>query len=229
MRTVLRSLSTVLIVAGVLLLVDAVTTLVWQEPITALTTTIKQDDLSSELNRLRNDLPPPVELRALHSLRTTSSRVAFAARSWDRHRKAGDPVGRIEIPKIGASFVIVKGTDPADLREGPGIYDNVPFPGAPGTTAIAGHRTTYLAPFRHIDDLKPRNRIIVKMPYATLTYAVERTKIVSPTDLAVIARAGFDRLVLTACHPLFSAAQRIVVFARLVQTVPKGVAAQKRT
>jgi len=224
-RRTLRALSTVLIVAGVLVLADAITTLVWQEPITALTTKVKQDDLSGELDRLRARLPPPVELQALRGLHTTARRVAFAARSWDRQRKPGDPVGRIEIPKIGASFVIVKGTAQEDLREGPGIYDSVPFPGAPGTTAIAGHRTTYLAPFRHIDELKPGNRIVIEMPYATLTYAVETTKIVQPTDLAVIARAGFDRLVLTACHPLFSAAERIVVFSRLVRTVPKGVAA----
>ena len=228
MRRALRSLSTVLIIAGALLLADAITTLVWQEPVTAITASVQQDDLSGDLDALRHALPPPLEMRALHSLRTTRRRVAFSARALDRRLDDGDAAGRIEIPAIGVSFVVVKGTDPADLRKGPGIYDDVPFPGAPGTTAIAGHRTTYLAPFRHLDDLRPRNRIILKMPYATLTYAVERTKIVEPTDLGVIARTGFDRLVLTACHPLFSAAQRIVVFARLVRTVPEGAARQTR-
>ncbi len=222
MRRALRSLSTVLIVAGAVLLADAVVTLVWQEPITALTTTIQQDELSGELEKLQATPPSPLELRALAGLGTTRRRVAFRGRALDRRLHGGQAAGRIIIPRIGANFVVVKGSAPGDLRKGPGLYDDTPFPGVPGTTAIAGHRTTYLAPFRHIDELRRGNTIVLKMPYATLTYAVQDTKIVQPTELSVIARRSYDRLVLTACHPLFSAAQRIVVFARLVRTVPKG-------
>ena len=112
----------------------------------------------------------------------------------------------------------MKGTDPAALRRGPGIYDHTPFPGVPGTTAIAGHRTTYLAPFRHIDELGPGDDIEVDMPYGRFDYAVERKLIVSPTDVWVIHRVDHDRLVLSACHPLYSAAQRWAVFARLKET-----------
>jgi len=111
--------------------------------------------------------------------------------------------------------VIVKGTDPASLRKGPGIYDHTPFPGAPGTTGIAGHRTTYLAPFRHIDRLRHGDDIEVDMPYATLHYKVQHLQIVTPNSIWIIRRVGYDRLVLSACNPLYSAAQRIVVFARL--------------
>jgi len=152
--------------------------------------------------------------------------VAFQGRALDRKLHDGQAAGRILIPKIGADFVVVKGSDPADLRKGPGLYDDTPFPGVPGTTAIAGHRTTYLAPFRHVDELRAGNTIVLEMPYATLTYSVQGTKIVEPQDLGVIARRSYDRLVLTACHPLFSAAQRIVVFARLIRTVPKGATAR---
>lgn len=212
--------------AGVLLLADVVTTFVWQEPVTALTAKVKQDELGGDLNKLRAQLPSPLEVQALAGLTSTRKRVAFSARALDRRRKDGEAVGRIVIPKLGASFVVVKGTDPADLRKGPGLYSDTPFPGAPGTTAIAGHRTTYLAPFRHVDQLRPGNTIRLEMPYATLTYAVQGTKIVQPDDLAVIARRSYDRLVLTACHPLFSAAQRIVVFARLVRTDPLGKTAR---
>ena len=226
MRRFLRSLSTVLIVAGTLLLTDAIVTLVWQEPITAFTTQLEQDDLAEDLQALQAEPPSALEVKALEGLRTTRRRVAFQGRALDRKLHDGQAAGRILIPKIGADFVVVKGSDPADLRKGPGLYDDTPFPGVPGTTAIAGHRTTYLAPFRHVDELRAGNTIVLEMPYATLTYSVQGTKIVEPQDLGVIARRSYDRLVLTACHPLFSAAQRIVVFARLIRTVPKGATAR---
>jgi sortase A len=91
--------------------------------------------------------------------------------------------------------------------------------------AIAGHRTTYGAWFRRINQLHPGDRIQIAMAYAQFTYRVERTRIVPPTALWVTHRVAYDRLVLSACHPLYSAAQRIVVFARLVDTLPRGAAA----
>jgi sortase A len=89
-------------------------------------------------------------------------------------------------------------------------------PGERGTVAIAAHRTTNGAPFRRLDDLGRGDRIELAMPNGDFTYRVERTRIVPPTALWVTNRVDHDRLVLTACHPLYSAAQRIVVFARLV-------------
>ena len=142
--------------------------------------------------------------------------MAFLARALRRDVREGDPVGRIRIKRIGVSYVVVEGTDPATLRKGPGHYTQTPLPGLSGTVAIAGHRTTYVAPFRKLNQLRRGDRITVEMPYGRFTYAVQRTKIVSPKALWVIRRQTYDRLVLTACHPLYSAAQRIVVFARLV-------------
>ena len=84
-----------------------------------------------------------------------------------------------------------------------------------GTFAVAGHRTTYLAPFRDVDQLEAGDPIVVTMPYATFTYRVDETRIVSPDEVSVKKSVGRERLVLTACHPLYSAAQRIVVFADL--------------
>jgi sortase A len=110
---------------------------------------------------------------------------------------------------------VVRGTDPADLREGPGLIAGSPLPGQGGTTAIAGHRTTYGAPFRSLDALRRGDAIALRLPYGTFRYAVESWRIVQPGDLSVLRRVGHDRLVLSACHPLFSAARRIVVFARL--------------
>lgn len=224
LRRALRALSTVLIVAGALLLADAVLTLVWQEPVSAFLAQRQQDKLSKRLHALERQLPSPLEQRTLSALHGDSERVAFLARSLRRRTPEGGPVGRIRIPKIGASFVVVDGTGTSDLQKGPGIYPQTPFPGVPGTTAIAGHRTTYLAPFRHIDELKHGDPIVLEMPYARFTYVVQHKRIVKPTALWVIKRVGYDRLVLSACNPLYSAAQRIIVFARLRRVQPLGAA-----
>ena len=111
--------------------------------------------------------------------------------------------------------MIVEGTDGGSLRKGPGHYPETPLPGIRGTVAIAGHRTTYGAPFRDLDKLEVGDTIDVEMPYGHFIYRVEREQIVEPSATWVTRRVGYDRLVLTACHPKYSAAQRIVIFARL--------------
>ena len=116
---------------------------------------------------------------------------------------------------------MVDGTDTGDLIRGPGIYRETHFPGIAGTTAIAGHRTTYLAPFREINLLKHGNHILVNMPYAHFTYTVTGQRVVWPTDVqAAVANVGYTRLVLSACTPVFSAEKRLLVYARLTRTVP---------
>jgi sortase A len=221
-RRVIRVLSTVLIIAGGLLLLDAGLTVVWQEPVSAVYGRINQGKLGGQLEKLEAAPLPPLERRALKALPDDDKKLAFLARSLKRRAKGGEAVGRINIPRIGAHYVVVDGTDANDLRKGPGLYEQTPFPGAGGTTAIAGHRTTYGAPFRHVDQLKKGNRIIVTMPYGRFTYTVERLQIVKPTALWVIQRVSYDRLVLSACHPLYSAAKRIIVFARLTDAEPRG-------
>jgi sortase A len=228
-RATLRGLSTVLIVAGALLLADAVTTLVWQEPVSAYFAQRDQNRLASDLESLERAAPSGLEERALSVLEDPTQKIAFLARASRRRAEAGDAVGRIRIPRIGASFVVVDGTGPEDLKKGPGLYPQSSYPGLPGTTAIAGHRTTYGAPFRHIDDLAPDDEIVVDMPYGRFTYEVEKQLIVDPSDVWVIRRVDHDRLVLSACHPLYSAAQRIIIFARLVKTEPRGAALSDQT
>jgi sortase A len=225
LRRALRALSSVFIVAGVLMLLDAGLTLVWQEPITALQARVRQNALGHDLTKLRAAPPTPVEAKVLSHLHSNRQRVAFLARALRRRLNRGDAAGRIKIHRIHANFVVVKGTDHDSLTKGPGIYDQTPFPGVPGTTAIAGHRTTYLAPFRHIDALKRGDDIERDMPYATFHYRVEFTKIVVPSDIGVIRRVKHTRLVLSACHPLYSASHRIIVFARLasVQETAKSL------
>jgi sortase A len=224
MRRALRAISTVLIVAGVLMIADAGVTLAWQEPVSALLARIEQNKLSGQLDKIEAAPPTRVQRRVLAALATQQRRIAFLAREARRTAQTGDPIGRIAIPKIGADFVVVQGTDSASLRKGPGHYPDTTFPGLPGTVAIAGHRTTYLAPFRNVDQLEHGNPIVLTMPYGRFTYAVERTQIVKPTALWVTRDVGYPRLVLSACNPLYSAAQRIIVFARLKRVAARGAA-----
>jgi sortase A len=214
-----------LIVAGTLLLADAVATLVWEEPVSSLYAHFQQNELSGELDKLEQVPLPPVEQRAIVKLPDPKRKLAFAARSLDRRTDDGDAVGRLRIDRIGLSSVVIEGTNADDLRRGPGHYPATPLPGQRGTVGIAGHRTTYGAPFRKIDKVRRGDDIVVTMPYGRFTYRVERTRIVKPTDVWVTQRVSYDRLILSACHPLYSAAERIVVFARLVRSEPRGAAA----
>jgi sortase A len=219
----LRAAAVVLIVAGALALLDAVVTLVWQEPITALYALLEQDHLNGELRKVERAAPTPVERVALASLSDERARIAYLAGQLERHSADGAPIGRIWIPRVNARYVVVDGTDTEDLIKGPGIYRETHFPGISGTTAIAGHRTTYLAPFREINFLKPGNHIVLDMPYAHFTYTVIGQRVVSPTDVpAAVAEVGYTRLVLSACTPVFSAAKRLLVYAKLTRTVPEG-------
>ena len=224
MRRPLRALSTVLIVSGLLMLTDAGLTVAWQEPVSAVYSSIVQGRLGDDLRKLELAKPSATDLAALRSLDGERRKLAFLARSQRRRADQGSAAARIRIPRIDASDVVVYGTETATLRKGPGFYEGNPLPGAPGTVAIAGHRTTYGAPFRRINRLRKGDTITVEMPYGVFTYAVERSRIVDPSEVSVVKRVSFDRLVLSACHPLYSAAKRIVVFARFVDAVPRGAA-----
>lgn len=221
MRRLIRDISSVLIISGLLLVVDAGVTLVWQEPVTAVIALVKRSQIDKQF------LAAPLstlDRNALATLSTMQERIAFLARREQRQVTTGAAIGKIIISKIGASFDVIQGTDTSSLEKGPGHYPGTAFPGLGQTVAIAGHRTTYLAPFRHIDALAPGDRIVLRMPYARFTYVVQYRKIVVPTALWVIDNVGYERLVLSACNPLYSAAQRIIVFARLQEVTPTGPA-----
>jgi sortase A len=216
MRWLLRTLGAALVVAGAILIADAGLTVVWQEPVSSVYAHRAQSRLEDQLARLDREEARPVAVRTEDPAR----RLASAARALGRRTRPGRALGRIRIPAIGLDQVVVDGTDAASLRKGPGHYPSAPLPGAHGTVAIAGHRTTYGAPFRRIDRVRPGQTITVEMPYGRFAYRVERTRIVAPTATWVTQRVSYDRLVLSACHPLYSAAERIVVFARLVRATP---------
>jgi sortase A len=189
---VLRFVASVMMVSGTLLIADAGITLLWQEPVSAFVANQHQDKLKTAF------FDPP-------------------RRVIRRRPLEGDSIARLAIPAIDVTEYVVEGTDVGSLRKGPGHYPDTPLPGEAGTTAIAGHRTTYGAPFRHVDDLDRGDRIIVDMPDGRFVYRVQGTKIVDDQDLSVLEPAGYRRLMLSACHPLYSAAQRIIVFASQVR------------
>jgi sortase A len=219
-----RALSTLLIVLGALALLDVAVTLVWQEPFSALYAKLEQDRLRGALHAVDRAQPTPFERLRLVRL-SEQRRIAFLAAALQHRAAAGSPVGSIAIPRIGASFVVVAGTGTSELEKGPGVYPETRFPGRGGTTAIAGHRTTYLAPFRHIDALRRGDRIVLRMPYARFLYTVTGQRVVAPDDVrAATAQLGYSRLVLSACTPLFSAAKRLLVYARLRSATPVGAA-----
>jgi sortase A len=128
----------------------------------------------------------------------------------------GQPIGTIEIPSIGANYVVVQGTDTADLELGPGHYDNTPLPGQPGNAAIAGHRTTYLHPFYNLNELVAGDPIYVTTTQGRFQYDVTALIVVAPTDLAVLDPTPEPTLTLTTCNPRYSASQRLVAQATLV-------------
>ncbi|WCO67689.1 class E sortase [Iamia majanohamensis] len=130
----------------------------------------------------------------------------------------GEVVGSYTIPAIGLSTpqYTVQGTGTDQLKRGSAHYPGTPLPGQAGNAAVAGHRTTYGAPLKDVDDLVPGDQVFFTTPQGEFTYEVIGTEIVAPDDVSVLEDKGDDRLTLTACHPEFSAAERIIVSARLV-------------
>src|SRR5919202_1215726 len=208
-------LAVALITAGLVILADVAATLLWQEPTSGLYASVRQHSAEGALDDLEKEFPAPADRHAIEDVHGKSAKVRALARRFAAQVENGDPIGRIVIPSIGLDIVLIQGTSTGDLTQGPGHYPSTPFPGEPGTAAIAGHRTTYLAPFRHLDSLHGGNKIELRMPYGTLDYRVQHTKVVEPTDVRILHPTGYQRLVLTACHPLYSASERIVAFARL--------------
>jgi sortase A len=128
----------------------------------------------------------------------------------------GGALAIIRIPSAGINAAVVEGVGVGDLKKGPGHYPKTPLPGQPGNTAIAGHRTTYGAPFYHLDEVKPGDSIFISTRDGTFNYSVTSQRDVSPSDVAVIDPTQDNRLTLTTCTPRFTAQKRLVVVAKLI-------------
>jgi len=208
-----------MVTAGLVLLVDAGLTLAWKEPVSALYVEFKQGQARSELDSLTSDFLEGTDLGGTAGAQSSAARTRIAERlanEFEAEIRNGEGIGTIEGRAADFDYVVIEGTDTEALEKGPGRYPDTALPGQGETVGIAGHRTTYGAPFRRIDKLGDGDRITVEMPYGTFVYEFEKSRIVEPTAVGIVRDVGSERLVLTACHPLYSAAERYAVFARLV-------------
>lgn len=220
MRRASRLLGALMILGGLLTLGWAVLVWQWQDPFTWLYTHHEQSRLSTQLDH-RLATFRPVDTKA-QPLATVRREVAAEAARYHRSLHRGDAIGRITIGRIGLKIVLVQGTDHDSLTKGPGLYDESALPGQGQLVYIAGHRTTYLAPFSHIDALRPGDVVTIELPYATFKYVVTKHRIVAGDDLAVLQSHGREVLILQACHPRFFASDRYLVYAKPVSMIPRG-------
>jgi len=193
---------------------------------TGLETARAQRTLASEFEQLLTTAPPEVAVPTPttpadpsdSSDSSDSSGSSQPAISDPPQFALGDPVARLEIPRINVDDIVVVGVGSAELQLGPGHFPDTVPPGHLGNAAIAGHRTTYGQPFRNVDRLQPGDEIRATTPEGTFTYRVTQTRIVSPSDYFVVFTTKPDeaQLTLVSCHPVWSTAQRIIVSASLV-------------
>ena len=220
MRLAGRILGLLLIVAGALTLTWVVVVWQWQDPFTAIYTHFQQNRLSHTYERrVQAYHPTPTRGKDLAAVQVE---IAAEARAYRRTLHTGDPVGRLQIGRIGLRMVVVQGTDHETLKKGPGHYEPSAVPGEGHLIYIAGHRTTYLAPFARINDIKVGDYITFSVPYATFTYRVQRHYIVPSDELSVLEDHGSEILRLQACHPRFFATHRYIVDAMLASVTPAG-------
>jgi sortase A len=208
----LRAVANVALASGLLALLWAVVVWRWNDPVSSLYTRWEQHRLAAVLDR-----QPHGAARESPDL----GGIARAAAAFRRRTHTGDPIGWITIPRIGLHVIAVNGTDSASLRKGPGRYLGSFMPGEGRLVYIAGHRTTYLAPFARIDELGTGDRVTIAMPYATFVYSVVGHRVVAENDLSVLRSHGREQLVLQACHPRFFATHRYLVYATLVAVDPR--------
>ena len=224
MRRALRITGTVMMVAGVLAIAWALLVWQWQDPFTAIYTKYQQHKLASSFAHQFADYRPPDAARPSSSgspARSERAMVAAAARAYRLSLHEGEPVGRLIVPRLGLKSIVVNGTGHDDLTKGPGRELHTFMPGENELVYVAGHRTTYLAPFAKIDKLRAGDPVTFELPYATFRYEITGHKIVKADDLAVLRSHHHELLALQACHPRFFATHRYIAYAKLVRVEPR--------
>ena len=217
MRRLARIAGTLMIVAGVGAIAWALTVWKWEDPLTATLNYFDQRQLAQSFDRQLQEGRPADTAATAAGARTTLPRSAV---KWRRIVKRGDAVARLRIPRLGLTTIVVNGTDHDSLKRGPGRYVGSAMPGEGELVYLAGHRTTYGAPFSRIDKLRKGDRVFVDLPYGTFEYAITGHRIVAATQTSVLESKGFEQLALQACHPRFFATQRYIAYAKPVGVSP---------
>ncbi len=210
-------LGTFLLVIGIGVLAWAATVYLWKDPFTTAYTAYEQRRLASNLDSAFDEWRPAADpVSEPGNPRPPRDDVSREARRFRLASEDGDAIARLKVPQLDLSVVVVNGTSTSDLRRGPGRHEESFLPGEGELVYVAGHRTTYGAPFSDINELEPGDTITVELPYGTVEYRVTRHRIVDDSDLSVLESQGREELVLQACHPRFFASQRYLVYARPV-------------
>jgi sortase A len=217
MRRSARLLGTLLILGGVATLAWALVVWRWEDPFTSVYTAYEQRTLSDGLEE------------RIEGWRDTGASTIADARRYRQEIRRGEAIGRIVVPRLGLRMVMVYGTDQRSLKRGPGLEPRTSFPGQGRLVYIAGHRTTYAAPFSHIDTLRRGDLITLELPYGSFTYRVTGSIVVPATRLSVLRSRGREEVALQACHPRFFASHRWITYGRLVKTSAPAVAGSEAT
>src|SRR5436190_7717537 len=222
MRRPIHLLGTLLAIAGALTLVWALVVWQWQDPFTAIYTKWKQHQLASQYEKRTKVFTTTISGPTVAAERES---IAREAKRYRLSSKRGQVIGRLRVPRMGVNMILVNGTDHDTLKKGPGRDLRTFMPGENRLVYIAGHRTTYLAPFSHIDSLRAGDRVTIEVPYGTFIYRVTQHRIVKATDLSVLRSPKHEVVELQACHPRFFASHRYIAYARLTRVEPHGAAA----
>jgi sortase A len=218
-RRTSRIFGSLLVLAGVLTLAWVVVVWRWEDPFTAIYTHFQQARLASAYEKRAGAF----HVKPTHGdLVSVQRQIAGEARAYQRTLATGAPVGRLRIGRIGLNMVVVQGTDHESLKKGPGHYIDSGLPGEGHLIYVAGHRTTYLAPFATINNIRVGDYIRFEVPYGIFTYRVTRHYVVASNAVAVLQDHGTEILRLQACHPRFFATHRYLVDAKLVAVSPRG-------
>ncbi len=220
MRRGARILGALLVVAGVGALAWAITVWQWQDPFTALLNEREQRALADGFEQRLAARDASLATRGAAA--DPAREIAEAAAGWRASSERGSAVARLRIPSLGVDEIVVNGTDSESLERGPGRYLGSAMPGEGELVYVAGHRTTYGAPFSEIDRLRKGDRVVLELPYATFEYAVTGHRIVTADSLWVLRSKGYELLALQACHPRFFASHRYIAYAKPVRVTPRG-------
>jgi sortase A len=223
MRRLARTVGLLLIVAGVATLGWTFVVWQWEDPFTSLYTAVEQ-------HQLEDAWAEQLARAGEQGAQTASigpAEIAAAAHAYRKSLRRGAVVGRLRVPRLDLDVFVVNGTDTDSLKRGPGRYARSFVPGERRLIYVAGHRTTYGAPFAQIDRLRRGDRVFFEVPYGTFEYRVVGHRIVSATDVGVLRSKHWEQLALQACHPRFFASHRYIAYAQPVRVTARDGASYR--